>query len=1035
MNFREEKDSFFKYDLVLITDNSAINKKDTEKLLKMAKKLANNCYEGDEDHHLWIVEKFGSVKKNTSAIFFLYEKVKNKEDVFKKNYSSGFVVKKLRLFGLTGFGKIKTPVMCSEKEKEELPISWRSGKDILDITVRRQSYSDIAKWNVRKVFFCNSNVKEAQLFFSFNFCAIFFQNQQFIMNSYKTMKNYEFFKNMGAVDLDIKFSSNTKVLLKFRNILLELPVNSPYINLGKKSIDCIKSMVMYPEIENYYIENERLITDKVKQKIRPLDVAYTKAEKKTGFYYSLSANFFALKFSKVQAKINFKADFEALTQAQPKDTTFTTFMKTVYNSNEKITFGKQPKIFMTIESDPDPINEEAKKATNLSKNLDTTETSSLQRVMLTIVSKFSTTYSTFYTYLTTAFTSSGGGGSGGGSSPAAVATAAVATAPTISTPLAASASAPATPLAASASAPATPLAASASAPTTPPAAASVVSLTASASLPTTPPAAASVVSLTASASAPATPPAASASAPATPPAASASAPVTPPAASASLPATPPTTPPTASASLPTTPPAAPASAPTTPPAAPASAPATPPPSTSAAPPIPPSTTSASAPPTTPPATPPATPPPFLPLYSQPLLPPRLLPQTPTLELGAVPPLLNTDTCGSPYKFPISSSFDREPYSSPTSDIELSEVVYNNNKMFKHLVGEQLPNKSFFKCFEVYFLWLGISYSYREIEKDFKTKNNINNINYSIEDLFFEFKEFLESDNLKNIIEIKIGLSRRQVFYNFYKKYINIEFGIIAENGTDKVFDNNLDDNLCCVILIKDSSDLYSIGYHKDTNNNNNYLFDATNIKRINSRRGSQAAQRISPPQSSHTNSCGSPYEFPKSSSLRRVPYDSPTSDIELSKVVYNNNKIFKHSVGEQLPNKSFFKCFEVYFLWLGIYYPDIEQNFTLVYDINYLFYNFTEFLISENLKNIIKNKINLTDTDEFNNFYKKYIKIEFGIITENGTDEFYDISLLNSLCCVVLVKESSGLYSIGYHKDTNNNNNYLFDATKIKKEK
>jgi len=992
MDFLEEKDSFFKYDLVVIKDSFKIRKEDTEKLLKMAGKLANDCYGGDEDHHLWIVEKFSNVKKNTSVIFFLYEKVKNKEDVFKKNYSSGFVVKKLRLFGLTGFGKIKTPVMCSEKEKEELPISWRSGKDILDITVRRQSYSDIAKWNVRKVFFCNSNVKEAQLFFSFNFCAIFFQNQQFIMNSYKTMKNYEFFKNMGAVDLDIKFSSNTKVLLKFRNILLELPVNSPYINLGKKSIDCIKSMVMYPEIENYYIENERLITDKVKQKIRPLDVAYTKAEKKTGFYYSLSANFFALKFSKVQAKINFKADFEALTQAQPKDTTFTTFMKTVYNSNEKITFGKQPKIFMTIESDPDPINEEAKKATNLSKNLDTTETSSLQRVMLTIVSKFSTTYSTFYTYLTTAFTSSGGGGSGGGSSPAAVATA-----PTISTPLAASASAPATPLTASASAPATPLAASASAP--------------------------------------ATPLAASASAPATPPAASASAPVTPPTASASLPATPPTTPPTASASLPTTPPAASASLPTTPPAASASLPAISPKASASASTTPPPATSAA-----PPTPPPVTPLPFVPLYGQPLSPPRLLPQT-------LPPSSNTVTCGSPYEFPTSSTFDRVPYISPTSDIELSEVVYNNNKIFQHSVGEQLPNKSFFKCFEVYFLWLGISYP--DIEQNFITINDINNINYSIEDLFFEFKEFLESDNLKNIIEIKIGLSRRQVFYNFYKKYINIEFGIIAENGTDKVFDNNLDDNLCCVILIKDSSDLYSIGYHKDTNNNNNYLFDATNIKRINSRRGSQAAQQlhISPPQSSqpflpqtlppssNTVTCGSPYEFPKSSTFNRVLYISPTSDIELSKNVYNNNKIFKHSVGEQLPNKSFFKCFEVYFLWLGIYYPDIEQNFTLLYDINDLFFNFTEFLLSENLKKIIKNKINLTDTDEFNNFYKKYINIEFGIITENGTYEFYDISLLSSLCCVVLVKESSGLYSIGYHKDTNNNNNYLFDATKIKKEK
>ena len=116
-----------------------------------------------------------------------------------------------------------------------------------------------------------------------------YSGKTFAINAYQNKNNYDFLTKLGCVELRAFIKSTEKIMIMLSGISLELPVDCEYINLGKNFLENTKNLVMYQEIENFYIENEHLVTDKVKHILKNLNCTHAKAIRSTGFNYTVSA--------------------------------------------------------------------------------------------------------------------------------------------------------------------------------------------------------------------------------------------------------------------------------------------------------------------------------------------------------------------------------------------------------------------------------------------------------------------------------------------------------------------------------------------------------------------------------------------------------------------------------------------------------------------------------------------------------------------------------------------------------------------------
>ena len=66
-------------------------------------------------------------------------------------------------------------------------------------------------------------------------------------------------ENLGFPELHFTLSAKNSVLLRLEGVCIEMPVECEYIYLGKNGSKIISNLVMFPTIENFYLENETSI--------------------------------------------------------------------------------------------------------------------------------------------------------------------------------------------------------------------------------------------------------------------------------------------------------------------------------------------------------------------------------------------------------------------------------------------------------------------------------------------------------------------------------------------------------------------------------------------------------------------------------------------------------------------------------------------------------------------------------------------------------------------------------------------------------
>lgn len=250
---------------------------DSEKaqLLKKAKKLAKNCNNGNRTYYDWIMNKFGNFRKNTEKIIFFYD------DKHVKKYAGAIVLKNKRKFLLNKPVKIAAPRALTAATNEPIPTLWTISDDFLYVVDR----AGVENKEIVKVIFCASNVELAKVFIINNVFA-----KNCIVNSYKTEKNYICLKSLGFPELHFTFAAKNSVLLRLEGVCIEMPVECEYIYLGKNSSKIISNLVMFPAIENFYMENEIFLTESNKKILNQLSVSFSCATAKTGFWFASPTN-------------------------------------------------------------------------------------------------------------------------------------------------------------------------------------------------------------------------------------------------------------------------------------------------------------------------------------------------------------------------------------------------------------------------------------------------------------------------------------------------------------------------------------------------------------------------------------------------------------------------------------------------------------------------------------------------------------------------------------------------------------------------
>jgi len=372
----------FQYTFVTLnTGKSSTNLTETDKkkLATDAKKLAKSCCcddEDGEDYGCWIADKFSKFTKNTEAIFFVNARKKSKDEkaaaAYKESYAVGVKVKKPTTdkFKVTD---LKIPVMCDQApegredgKKSAIPMAWKSGEDNLSITIGgkdgARNFKLLQQKPTRKIKFCFKDMLQAQLFLLSEIFVKIFGHSDFIVNTYMNKRNYLLLERTGMVDLKLRYQAPKPVHLRLNGIAMELPVDCDYLKMPKTSKDCIRNMVMYPEIENFYIENENLIGQKNCSSLRSISDIYELAQRKSGFFYSCSSDYYIHQFNVSQKNITFAADFESLESLIKKNTASvaefdTNIIAPMFNDRKPFLITKQSKAFASFSTSEDDITE------------------------------------------------------------------------------------------------------------------------------------------------------------------------------------------------------------------------------------------------------------------------------------------------------------------------------------------------------------------------------------------------------------------------------------------------------------------------------------------------------------------------------------------------------------------------------------------------------------------------------------------------------------------------------------------------------
>ena len=363
----------FKYTFVTANDSKSsadLTDADKKNLATEAKKLAKSCCcndEDGEDYGCWIADKFSKFTKNTEAIFFVNGRKKSKDAgapvAYKESYAVGVKVKKPTTdkFKVTD---LKMPVMCDQApegredgKKSAIPMAWKSGEDDLSITIGGKDGADnfklLQQKPTRKIKFCFKDMLQAQLFLLSEIFVKIFGHSDFIVNTYMNKRNYLLLERTGMIDLKLRYQAPKPVHLRLNGIAMELPVDCDYLKMPKTSKDCIRNMVMYPEIENFYIENENLIGQKNCSSLRSISNIYELAQRKSGFFYSCSSDYYISQFKVSKNTISFAADFESLESLIKKNTASaavfdTNIIAPLFNDKKPFLITKQSTAFATF---------------------------------------------------------------------------------------------------------------------------------------------------------------------------------------------------------------------------------------------------------------------------------------------------------------------------------------------------------------------------------------------------------------------------------------------------------------------------------------------------------------------------------------------------------------------------------------------------------------------------------------------------------------------------------------------------------------
>jgi len=363
----------FKYTFVtadLGKSSADLTDTDKKKLATEAKKLAKSCCcndEDGEDYGCWIADKFSKFTKNTEAIFFVYGRKKSKDASaaaeYKESYAVGVKVKKANSDKFKDM-TVKVPAMCDQAsegredgKKSAIPMEWKSGEDNLFVTIGGKdgasNFKLLQQKPTRKIKFCFKDMLQAQLFLLSEIFVKIFGHSDFIVNTYMNKRNYLLLERTGMIDLKLRYQAPKPVHLRLNGIAMELPVDCDYLKMPKASKDCVRNMVMYPEIENFYIENENLIGQNNCQTLRDISNIYDIAQRKSGFFYSCSSDYYISQFKVSQVAISFAADFESLESLIKKNTATTAKFDTdiiapMFNDKKPFLITKQSKAFATF---------------------------------------------------------------------------------------------------------------------------------------------------------------------------------------------------------------------------------------------------------------------------------------------------------------------------------------------------------------------------------------------------------------------------------------------------------------------------------------------------------------------------------------------------------------------------------------------------------------------------------------------------------------------------------------------------------------
>lgn len=366
----------YKYVITNKSKSSAdLTETDKKNLATEAKKLSKSCCcndEDGEDYGCWISDKFSKFTKNTEAIFFVKARKKSKDvsaaAEYKESYAVGVKVKKANSDKFKDMD-IKVPAMCDSLMCEDgktsaIPMTWKSGEENLSITIGGKdgasNFKLLQKKLTRKIKFCFKNMLQAQLFLLSEIFVKLFVNSDFIVNTYMNKRNYLLLERTGMVNLKLRYQASTPVHLRLNGIAMELPVDCDYLKMPKASKNCVQNMVMYPEIENFYIENENLIGQNNCQTLRDISNIYDIAQRKSGFFYSCSSDYYISQFSVSAKNITFAADFESLESLIKKNTAIaaefdTNIIAPMFNDKKPFLIEKQPSLFVSFTATADNI--------------------------------------------------------------------------------------------------------------------------------------------------------------------------------------------------------------------------------------------------------------------------------------------------------------------------------------------------------------------------------------------------------------------------------------------------------------------------------------------------------------------------------------------------------------------------------------------------------------------------------------------------------------------------------------------------------